>query len=80
MPIRLPYRAADVKSRLALEEATFYNIGADEIDAWAEQIGQEARLLATFVVRLRAQFGEVELLLAEGFGRVPRVVQQVAAQ
>lgn len=50
MSIGLPHRAADVKSRLAFEEATFYNIGADEIDAWAEKIGQNACLLAALVV------------------------------
>ena len=75
MSIGLHHRAADAESRLAVEEAAFYYIGADEIDARAEKIGQEARLLATFVVRLRAQLGEVELLLAEGLGRVPGIVQ-----
>ncbi len=50
MSIGLHHRTADVESRLAVEEAAFYNIGADEIDARAEKIGQEARLLATFVV------------------------------
>ena len=80
MSVGLHHRAADAKPRLAVEEAAFYYIGADEIDARAEKKGQEARLLATFVVRLRAQLGEVELLLAEGLGRVPRIVQQVAVQ
>ena len=80
MSVGLHHRAADAESRLAVEEAAFYYIGADEIDARAEKIGQEARLLATFVVRLRAQLGEVELLLAEGLGRVPGIVQQVALQ
>ena len=80
MSVGLHHRAADVESGLAFEEATFYNIGADEIDARAEQIGQETRFLAALVVRLRAQFREVEQLLAEGLGRVPGIVQQVAAQ
>ena len=80
MSVGFRHRAADAKPRLAVEEAAFYYIGADEIDARAEKIGQEARLLATFVVRLRAQLGEVELLLAEGLGRVPGIVQQVALQ
>ena len=80
MSVGLHHRAADAESCLAVEEAAFYYIGADEIDARAEKIGQEARLLATFVVRLRAQLGEVELLLAEGLGRVPGIVQQVAVQ
>ena len=80
MSVGLHHHAADAKPRLAVEEAAFYYIGADEIDARAEKIGQEARLLATFVVRLRAQLGEVELLLAEGLGRVPGIVQQVALQ
>ena len=60
MSISLRHRAADIESRLAFEEATFYNIGADEIDARAEQIGQESRLLATVIVRLRTQLSEVE--------------------
>ena len=80
MSVGFRHHAADAESRLAVEEAAFYYIGADEIDARAEKIGQEARLLATFVVRLRAQLGEVELLLAEGLRRVPRIVQQVAVQ
>ena len=80
MSISLRHRAADAGARLAVEEATFYNIGADEIDARAEKIGQNARLFSALVVRLCAQFGEMELLIAEGFGRVPRIVQQVAAQ
>ena len=80
MSIGLCHRAADAESRLAVEEAAFYYIGADKVDARAEQIGQEARLLAAFVVRLRTQLGEVELLLAEGLGRVPGVMQQVAVQ
>ena len=80
MSVGLHYRAADIESRLAFEEATFYYIGANEIDAWAKQPREEARLLAAFVVRLCPQLCEVELLLAEGFGRVPRVVQQVAAE
>ena len=80
MPIGLSHHAADVEPRLAVEEASFYYIGANEIDARAEQPRQYACLLATFVVRLRAQFGEMELLLAEGLGRVPGIVQQVAVQ
>ena len=80
MPIGLHHHTADVESRLAIEETTFYNIGADEIDARAEDPRQNTCFLAAFVVRLRAQFSEMELLLAEGFGRVPRIVQQVAAQ
>ena len=36
MSIGLRHRAADVESRLAFEEATFYNIGADEVDARTE--------------------------------------------
>ena len=60
MSVSLHHRAADVESRLALKEATFYNIGADEVDARAEQIGQETRLFAALVVRLRTQLGEVE--------------------
>ena len=80
MPIGLHHRATDTEARLAVEESAFYNIGANEIDAWAKQPREEARLLAAFVVRLCPQLCEVELLLAEGFGRVPRVVQQVAAE
>ena len=74
MPISLHHRAADVESRLAFKEATFYNIGADEIDAWTEQIGQKARLLAALIVRLCTQFSEMEQLLAEGFRRVPGIM------
>ena len=80
MSVGLLHHAADAKSRLAVEEAAFYNIGADEIDGRAEQIGQNARLFAAFIVRLSAQLGEMELLLAEGLGRVPGIVQQVAVQ
>lgn len=80
MPIGLHHRAADTEARLAVEESAFYNIGANEIDARAENPRQDAGLLPTFVVRLRAQFGEMELLLAEGLGRVPRIMQQVAVQ
>ena len=80
MSIGLHHCVADVESCLAFKEATFYNISSDEIDGWTEQIGQEPRLLATFIVRLRAQLREVELLFAEGFGRVPGVMQQVAIQ
>ena len=74
MSIGLHHRTADIESRLAFEDATFYNIGADEIDARAEQIGQESRLLAALVVRLRTQLGEMEQLLAEGFGCVPGIM------
>ena len=80
MSVGLHHHAADAEARLAVEEASFYNIGANEIDARAENPRQDAGLLPTFVVRLRAQFGEMELLLAEGLGRVPRIVQQVAVQ
>ena len=71
MPIVLHHRAADAEACLAVEETTFYNIGADEIDARAEQPRQDARLFAAFVVRLRAQLRKMELLLAEGLRRVP---------
>ena len=36
MSVGLHHRAADAESCLAVEETTFYNISADEIDAWAE--------------------------------------------
>ena len=39
MPIGLSHHAADAEACLAVEEATFYYIGANEIDAWAEKIG-----------------------------------------
>ena len=80
MSIGLCHRAADAEARLTVEEATFYNKGADEIDAWAEKIGQEPCFFSALVVRLCAQFSKVELLLAEGFGRVPRIMKQVALQ
>lgn len=80
MPIGLSHHAADAEACLAVEESAFYNIGANEIDARAENPRQDAGLLPTFVVRLRAQFGEMELLLAEGLGRVPGIVQQVVVQ
>ena len=80
MPIGLHHRAADAEACLAIEEATFYNIGADEIDARAEQPRQDARLFAAFVVRLRAQLRKMELLLAEGLRRVPGIMQQVTVQ
>ena len=80
MSVSLHHRAADAEPRLAVEEAAFYDIGADEIDARTKQPRQDARLLAAFVIRLCAQLCEVELLLAEGLGRVPGIVQQVAAQ
>lgn len=80
MPIGLSHHAADAEAGLAVEESAFYNIGANEIDARAENPRQDAGLLPTFVVRLRAQFGEMELLLAEGLRRVPGIVQQVAMQ
>lgn len=60
MPIRLHHRATDVESCPSFEEATFYNIGADEIDARAKQPRQQARLFAALVIRLCAQFCEVE--------------------
>ena len=74
MSVGLRHHAADVESRFAVEDATFYYIGANEIDARAENPRQNACLFASFIVRLRAQFGEVELLLAEGLGRVPGIV------
>ena len=80
MSVGLHHRAADAEACLAVEEATFNNIDADEIDARAENPRQKAGFLAAFVVRQCAQFGEVELLLAESLGCVPRIVQQVAAQ
>ena len=80
MSIGLHHRAADAEARLAVEEAPFYNIGANEIDTRTEQPRQYACLLAALIVRLCAQLGEVELLFAEGFGRVPGVMQQVAVQ
>ena len=80
MSIGLHHRAADAESCLSVEEATFYNIGADEIDARTKQPRQDACLLAAFVIRLCAQLRKVELLLAEGLGRVPGIVQQVAPQ
>ena len=80
MSVGLHHHAADAEACLAVEEAPFNNIGADEINARAEQIGQEARLFAAFVVRLGAQFRKVELLLAESLRRVPGVMQQVAVQ
>ena len=80
MPVGLHHHAAYAEARLAVEESAFYNIGANEIDARAENPRQDACLLSAFIVRLRAQLSEVELLFSEGLGRVPRVVQQVAAQ
>ena len=80
MSIGLHHHTADAESCLAVEEASFYNIGADEIDARAENPRQNAYLFASFIVRLRAQFGEMELLLAEGLRCVPGIMQQVAAQ
>ena len=50
MSIGLHHRAADAEACLAVEEATFNNIGADKIDAWAENPRQNARLLSAFVV------------------------------
>ena len=75
MSVGLHHRATDAESRLAVEEAAFYNIGADEIDARTEKQRQDACLLAELIVRLRPQLGEVELLFAEGFGRVPGIMQ-----
>ena len=80
MSVGLRHRAADAEARLAVEETTFCNIGADKVDARAENPRQNACLFASFIVRLRAQFGEMELLLAEGLGRVPGIVQQVTMQ
>ena len=80
MPIGLHHRVADAETSLSVEEATFNNIGANEIDARAKQPRQKARLFAAFVVRLRTQLREVELLLAEGLWRVPGIVKQVAMQ
>ena len=80
MPIGLSHHEADAEACLAVEESAFYNIGANEIDARAENPRQNACLFASFIVRLRAQFGEMELLLAEGLVRVPRIMEQVAAQ
>ena len=80
MSVSLHHRAADAEPRLAVEEASFNNIGTDEIDARTKQPRQDACLLAAFVIRLCAQLRKVELLLAEGLGRVPGIVQQVAAQ
>ena len=74
MSVGLRHRAADAEARLAVEETTFYNIGADKVDARAENPRQNACLFASFIVRLRAQFSEMELLLAEGLGRVPGIV------
>ena len=50
MSVGLHHRAADTEARLAVEEASFYNIGANEIDARTENPRQDAGLLATFVV------------------------------
>jgi len=50
MPISLHHRAADAEACLAVEEAPFYNIGANEIDARAENPRQDAHLLSAFVV------------------------------
>ena len=80
MSIGLHHHTADAESCLAVEEAAFYYIGANEIDARAENPRQDACLLSAFIVRLRAQLSEMELLLAEGLGRVPGIMQQVAAQ
>ena len=80
MSVSLHHRAADAEPRLAVEEASFNNIGTDEIDARTKQPRQDACLLAAFVIRLCAQLRKVELLLAEGLGRVPGIMQQVAVQ
>ena len=50
MSVGLSHRAADAESRLAVEEASFYNIGADKVNARAEDPRQDARLLSAFVV------------------------------
>ena len=50
MPIGLHHRATDTEARLAVEEAAFYYIGTDEIDARAEDPWQDARLFAAFVI------------------------------
>lgn len=80
MSVGLHHRAADAEAGLAVEEAAFDNIGAEKVDTRTEQPRQHARLLAALVVRLRTQFGEVELLFPECLGCVPRVMQQVAFQ
>ena len=50
MPIGLHHHAADAEARLAVEEATLNNIGADEVDARAENPRQNACLFASFIV------------------------------
>ena len=50
MSVGLHHHAADAEARLAVEEASFYNIGANEIDARAENPRQDASLLSAFVI------------------------------
>ena len=50
MSIGLHHRAADAEARLAVEKATFYNIGANEIDARTEDPRQDARLLTAVII------------------------------
>ena len=50
MSVGLRHHAADAEARLAVEEAAFYNIGADKVDARAEDPWQDARLFAAFVI------------------------------
>lgn len=50
MPIGLHHHTADAEARLAVEEASFNNIGADEIDTRAEDPWQNASLFAAFVI------------------------------
>ena len=52
MPIRLHHSAANAKPCSSIKEATFEDIGADEIDEGTEQPGQDAGLFAPLVVRL----------------------------
>ena len=80
MSIGLHDGLADIEASPTIEHPSFNNIGTDEIDAGTEKPRQEACLLASLIIRLCAQFGEMELLPAEILGSGPGIVQQVAFQ
>ena len=50
MSVGLRHHTADTEARLAVEESAFYNIGANEIDARAEEPRQKAGFLSAFVI------------------------------
>ena len=71
---------ADKKSRLALKDASFNKIGANEVDGRTENPIHGSGLFLSVVIGLCVQFGKVEQLFFEGFRRVVGIMQEVAVE